>query len=257
MISNFDSGMPKWLKSYTQICGQMTSHWYMGIDSNPSVFFWSVPFIHLTLLSRKPICAKVNDHHLLWMNITENKTATVHYHWSPHTKKKHLSHPPCSSSKGKRRIWMLFLRGFIGKNTPPHVWDIRHLKSLTSHLPWFLDLSNFPPTPTSNPVQRKNCDPFVLGPALAMDKMPGPVWSSWKPSFRSRWKFLLLEKYMEGSARLSPRRSFGGFFLGGWCFLLRWKKIGLLAKQVIWCWIVNQTSLLIYCMSPIDSHLSR
>merc|ERR1712203_1284288 len=24
-------------------------------------------------------------------------------------------------------------------------------------------------------VQRKNCDPFVFGPALAMERMPGPV----------------------------------------------------------------------------------
>lgn len=25
-------------------------------------------------------------------------------------------------------------------------------------------------------VQRKNCDPLVLGPALAMERIPGPVW---------------------------------------------------------------------------------
>lgn len=24
-------------------------------------------------------------------------------------------------------------------------------------------------------VHRKNCDPFVFGPALAMDRIPGPV----------------------------------------------------------------------------------
>ena len=29
-------------------------------------------------------------------------------------------------------------------------------------------------------VQMKNCEPLVLGPALAMDKMPTPVWRSLK-----------------------------------------------------------------------------
>ena len=29
-------------------------------------------------------------------------------------------------------------------------------------------------------VQRKNWDPLVLGPALAMDRIPGPVCFSWK-----------------------------------------------------------------------------
>lgn len=29
-------------------------------------------------------------------------------------------------------------------------------------------------------VQMKNCDPLVLGPALAMDRIPGPVCLNWK-----------------------------------------------------------------------------
>ena len=29
-------------------------------------------------------------------------------------------------------------------------------------------------------VHRKNCEPLVLGPALAMDRVPGPVCFSWK-----------------------------------------------------------------------------
>ena len=29
-------------------------------------------------------------------------------------------------------------------------------------------------------VHRKNCEPLVLGPALAMDRMPGPWWGSVK-----------------------------------------------------------------------------
>ena len=29
---------------------------------------------------------------------------------------------------------------------------------------------------------KKNCEPLVLGPALAIDSTPGPVCSSWKPS---------------------------------------------------------------------------
>ena len=29
-------------------------------------------------------------------------------------------------------------------------------------------------------VQRKNCEPFVPGPALAIERTPGPVCLSWK-----------------------------------------------------------------------------
>ena len=41
-------------------------------------------------------------------------------------------------------------------------------------------------------VQIKNWDPFVFGPALAMDKIPAPVCLSWKFSSLNFWPYILL-----------------------------------------------------------------
>ena len=49
--------------------------------------------------------------------------------------------------------------------------------AFTTSMP-FVTLPNtqcFPFNHDVSAVHKKNCDPFVFGPALAMDKIPGPV----------------------------------------------------------------------------------
>eukprot|EP01063_Lacrimia_lanifica_P028132 TRINITY_DN405_c0_g3_i1.p3 TRINITY_DN405_c0_g3~~TRINITY_DN405_c0_g3_i1.p3 ORF type:complete len:102 (+),score=19.41 TRINITY_DN405_c0_g3_i1:15-320(+) len=52
----------------------------------------------------------------------------------------------------------------------------------TTSIPFVTDPNTtcFPSSQSVFTVHRKNCDPFVPGPAFAIDRIPGPVCFSWK-----------------------------------------------------------------------------
>ena len=56
-------------------------------------------------------------------------------------------------------------------------WDPTASTALTTSIPCLTlpKTTCFPSSQAVSEVQRKNCDPLVLGPALAMERIPGPV----------------------------------------------------------------------------------